>query len=63
MTDYLKIRFDAAEQIALDFLLQQYAWLKEDAKGYRHPEDVEDADKDIAALARIIKYMGGDHLI
>lgn len=60
MTDYLKIRFDTAEQIALDFMLQQYAWLKEDKdRGSQHPDDI----KDMAALARVIRYMGGEHLI
>lgn len=64
MTDYLKIRFDTAEQIALDFMLQQYAWLKGDKdRGSQHPDDIEDAEKDMAALARVIRYMGGEHLI
>lgn len=56
---HLSISIETAEKITADFIRQQYEWLKEDIKTYDHPDDIADAEKDLAALSRVYNYVGG----
>jgi hypothetical protein len=62
MKPNITISFDTAEQIAADFVRQQYEWLSEDVLTYENEEDINDAKIDLNAMRRLYNYMTGEQL-
>ncbi len=62
MKPNITISFDTAEQIAADFIRQQYEWLSEDVLTYENEEDINDAKIDLSAMRRLYNYMTGEQL-
>lgn len=60
MTDPIVLRVDndLADQIVAAWLKQHIEWANYTLEHARHPDDANDAKKDIEAFSRILDYVG-----